>query len=204
MEVHAMKSIWIITLAAMWLAAGFSVFAAAAARPREETVELAGGCFWGMQEILRQIPGVLRTEVGYEGGTAANPTYEQVHAGVTGDAEAVQVVYDPDKLPFEQLLRWFFRMHDPTTRNRQGNDIGVSYRSAIFYHTEAQRQTAEAVKAKVDKYGKWGAPIVTQIVKAGRFTKAEDYHQDYLEKNPNGYTCHFLRPESILGTWPKN
>ena len=198
-----MKLMLITTLVSMGFAAGSAAFALAAARPREETVELAGGCFWGMQEILRNIPGVLRTEVGYEGGAAPHPTYEAVHAGTTGDAEAVRVVFNPDKLSFEELLRWFFRMHDPTTPNQQGNDVGPSYRSAIFYHTEAQRQTAEAVKAKVDKYGHWGAPVVTQIVKAGRFQRAEDYHQDYLEKYPNGYTCHFLRPESILGAWPK-
>jgi len=166
---------------------------------REETVELAGGCFWGMQEILRKIPGVLRTEAGYTGGAATDPNYEEVHSGQTGHAEAVRVVFDPDKLSFEQLLRWFFRMHDPTTLNRQGNDIGSSYRSAIFYHTEEERRTAEAVKARVDKEGHWGAPVVTQIVKAGPFYRAEEYHQDYLEKHPNGYTCHFLRPESILG-----
>ena len=153
-----MKSIWITTLVSMGFAAGSAAFGLAAGKPREETVELAGGCFWGMEEILRKIPGVLRTEVGYEGGTAPNPTYEDVHAGTTGDAEVVRVVFDPDQLSFEELLRWFFRMHDPTTPDRQGNDIGPSYRSAIFYHTEAQRQTAEAVKAKVDRYGQWGAP----------------------------------------------
>jgi peptide methionine sulfoxide reductase msrA/msrB len=166
---------------------------------REETVELAGGCFWGMQEILRKIPGVLRTEVGYTGGSVANPDYQMVHSGRTGYAEAVRVVFDPDKLPFEQLLRYFFRMHDPTTMDRQGNDIGPSYRSAIFYHTEAERKTAEAVKARVDKEGHWGKPVVTQIVKAGPFHRAEEYHQDYLEKHPGGYSCHYLRPESILG-----
>jgi peptide methionine sulfoxide reductase msrA/msrB len=167
----------------------------AAKTQRREVVELAGGCFWGMQEILRHIPGVLQTEVGYTGGAVAEATYEN-HAG---HAESVQVVFDPDKLSFEQLLRWFFRMHDPTTQDQQGNDIGDSYRSAIFYHTEEERKTAEAVKARVGKNGHWGAPIVTQIVKAGKFWKAEDYHQDYLQKHPKGYTCHFLRPESILG-----
>ena len=170
---------------------------AKAAKPaqKKEVVELAGGCFWGMQHILRKIPGVLHTEVGYTGGAVTNATYENHE----GHAEAVRVEFDPDKLSFEQLLRWYFRMHDPTTLDRQGNDTGTSYRSAIFYHTEAERKTAEEVKAKVDKYGKWGAPVVTQIVKAGPFWRAEDYHQDYLEKKPNGYTCHFLRPESVLG-----
>lgn len=161
----------------------------------EEIVALAGGCFWGMQEILRKIPGVLRTEAGYTGGSIANATYRS-HAG---HAEAVQVVYDPEKLPFKTLLRWFFRMHDPTTRDRQGNDVGDSYRSEIFYHTEEQRRVAEAFKEHLDRSGQWGAPIVTRIEKAGPFWKAEEEHQDYLEKHPNGYTCHFLRPESVLG-----
>jgi peptide methionine sulfoxide reductase msrA/msrB len=168
-------------------------------KPREEVVELAGGCFWGMQHILRQIPGVLRTEVGYTGGSAKAPGYEEVHEGSTGHAEAVRVVFDPSRLSFEQLLRWYFRMHDPTTPDRQGNDMGSSYRSAIFYHSEAQRRAAEAVKARVDRRGHWGAPLVTQIVKAGPFYRAEEHHQDYLVKHPRGYTCHFLRPESILG-----
>ena len=160
-----------------------------------ETVELAGGCFWGMQHILRQIPGVLQTEVGYTGGHVEHATYEN-HGG---HAESVQVVYDPTKLSFEVLLRWYFRMHDPTTQDRQGNDVGDSYRSAIFYHTDEQRKTAEAFKEKLNKRGKWGAPIVTQIVKSAKFWRAEEYHQDYLVKHPAGYTCHFLRPESVLG-----
>jgi peptide methionine sulfoxide reductase msrA/msrB len=167
--------------------------------PRRETVELAGGCFWGMQQLLRQVPGVVSTEVGYIGGTTKNPRYEEVHSGATGHAEAVRVVFDPAKISFEHLLEWFFRMHDPTTLDRQGNDVGTSYRSAIFYHTEEERRTAEAVKARLDKRGHFGAPIVTRIVKAGPFYKAEDDHQDYLQKNPGGYTCHFLRPPSILG-----
>jgi peptide methionine sulfoxide reductase msrA/msrB len=162
---------------------------------RMEIVELAGGCFWGMQQILRKIPGVLKTEAGYTGGGVPNATYEDHE----GHAEAVRVEFDPKVLPFEQLLRWYFRMHDPTTQDRQGNDRGSSYRSAVFYHSDEQRKTAEAVKARVDKNGKWGAPIVTQIVKAGPFWRAEEYHQDYLVKNPRGYTCHYLRPESVLG-----
>lgn len=162
---------------------------------RQEVVYLAGGCFWGMQEILRKIPGVLHTEVGYTGGSVPNATYRH-HAG---HAEAVKVVYNPDQLPLETLLRWFFRMHDPTTLNRQGNDVGDSYRSAIFYHTEEQRQIAEAFKQRLHERSKWGAPIVTEIVKAGTFWRAEEEHQDYLQKHPNGYTCHYLRPESILG-----
>ena len=162
---------------------------------KAETVDLAGGCFWGMQHILRKIPGVIHTEVGYTGGDVSDATYENHE----GHAESVQVVYDPSKLPFETLMRWYFRMHDPTTLDRQGNDRGTSYRSAIFYHTELQKKAAEAFKKRLDERGKWGKPIVTQIVKAGKFWKAEDYHQDYLEQKPDGYTCHFLRPESVLG-----
>jgi peptide methionine sulfoxide reductase msrA/msrB len=158
-----------------------------------EVATLAGGCFWGMEEILRQIPGVTSTRVGYTGGTTSNPTYPEVHAGDSGHAEAVEVVFDPTKISYAEILGYFFRMHDPTTRNRQGNDVGTSYRSAIFYHSDAQRQTAEEVKARVDKSGKWKAPVVTEIVAATEFWPAEEYHQKYLEKNPGGYTCHYLR-----------
>ncbi|HEV8548177.1 MAG TPA: bifunctional methionine sulfoxide reductase B/A protein [Polyangiaceae bacterium] len=159
-----------------------------------ETAVLAGGCFWGMEEILRKVPGVLETEVGYTGGTTAHPNYEQVKTGSTGHAESIRITFDPQKLSYADLLEhWFFRMHDPTTTDRQGNDRGSQYRSAIFYTSEEQRQVAEAVKARVNASGKWKRPIVTQIVKEGEFTPAEDYHQDYLEKHPGGYTCHFLR-----------
>lgn len=161
-----------------------------------ETAVLAGGCFWGMEEILRKIPGVLETDVGYAGGSSKSPNYEQVKTGRTGHAESVRIVFDPAQLSYADLLEhWFFRMHDPTTKNRQGNDVGTQYRSAIFVSGPEQRKVAEAVKAKVDKSGKWGAPIVTEIVDAGEFTLAEDYHQDYLEKHPGGYTCHFLRDD---------
>lgn len=160
---------------------------------KRETVILAGGCFWGMEEIIRAIPGVVETEVGYSGGGLPGATYNDVKKGNTGHAESVRVVFDPQRLSFEDLLGWFFRMHDPTTVNRQGNDIGSQYRSAIFYSTEEQRLVAEKVKAAVDKSGKWKNPVVTQIVKAGDWNKAEEYHQDYLQKNPNGYTCHWLR-----------
>ena len=159
-----------------------------------ETAILAGGCFWGMEELLRQIPGVLETDVGYEGGQTGSPTYNDVKTGRTGHAESVRVVFDPKKLTYADLLEhWFFRMHDPTTRDQQGNDIGSQYRSAIFFTSNAQRETAEAIKAKVDKSGKWKRPLVTQIVEAGPFTPAEDYHQDYLLKHPHGYNDHFLR-----------
>lgn len=162
---------------------------------RREEVYLAGGCFWGMQDILREIPGVLETDVGYTGGTTPNATYRRHD----GHAEAVRIVFEPSVLPFEELLRWFFRMHDPTTKDRQGYDIGSSYRSAIFYTTEEQRQAAEEFKRRLDASGTWGAPIVTEIQPAGAYWKAEEEHQDYLRKNPGGYTCHFLRPESVLG-----
>ena len=146
-----------------------------------------------MEEILRKIPGVLETSVGYSGGTVPKPTYQQVCTGRTGHAEAIQVVFDPAKLSYEGLLDYFFRMHDPTTLNQQHNDIGTQYRSAIFYTSDEQKQTAERVKAQVDKSGKWKRPIMTEITKATEFYPAEDYHQDYLVKNPGGYNCHVLR-----------
>jgi len=159
-----------------------------------ETAVLAGGCFWGMEELLRKIPGVLETEVGYTGGKTAKPTYDDVHDGTTGHAEAVKVVFDPSKLSYADLLeKWFFRMHDPTTKNRQGNDVGSQYRSAIFVTSPAQRKVAEEVKARAAKSGRWKNPVVTEIVEAGTWTPAESYHQDYLQKNPGGYTCHWMR-----------
>lgn len=154
---------------------------------------LAGGCFWGMQQILRSIPGVLSTEVGYTGGSKTNPTYQIVSSGNSGHTEAVRISFDPAKLSYDQLLRLFFRMHDPTTLNRQENDIGTQYRSAIFYMSDEQRETAEAAKMEIDKSGKWPRPLVTEISKAGEFFLAEDYHQDYLQKHPGGYSCHYLR-----------
>ena len=165
----------------------------ATAKSGRETVVLAGGCFWGMEELLRKIPGVLETEVGYCGGESTDATYEQVKKGTTGHAEAVRVVFDPAKLSFEALLGWFFRMHDPTTANRQGNDRGSQYRSAILFTDDAQKAVAERVKAEVDKSGRWKGPVVTEVRRAGPWSTAEDYHQDYLQKNPGGYTCHFLR-----------
>jgi methionine-S-sulfoxide reductase len=168
--------------------------AKAPAASREVAV-LAGGCFWGMQDILRKIPGVLETEVGYTGGWVVNPRYEDTHDSRSGHAEAVRVVFDPRILSYADLLeKWFFRMHDPTTPNRQGNDVGTQYRSAIFYEDEAQRATAEAVKKRVQASGKWKGTVVTEIVKASTWYPAEGYHQDYLVKHPGGYTCHFLRP----------
>ncbi|MFM1848704.1 MAG: peptide-methionine (S)-S-oxide reductase [Pseudomonadota bacterium] len=160
---------------------------------QNEKATLAGGCFWGMEDILRNIPGVLSTSVGYTGGSVLNPTYPLVSSGGSGHAESVEVIFDPATITFESLLGWFFRMHDPTTKNRQGNDVGSQYRSTIFFHSEDQRKTAERVIAGVNASGKWPRPVVTTLEPAGAFYPAEEYHQDYLVKNPGGYTCHYLR-----------
>jgi peptide methionine sulfoxide reductase msrA/msrB len=161
--------------------------------PSHETAILAGGCFWGMEEIIRKIPGVIKTTVGYTGGTTKDPTYEDVCTGTTGHAESVQIVFDPARLSYETLLDYFFRMHDPTTLNQQHNDVGTQYRSAIFYTSDKQRQAAERVKARWDKSGKFNRPITTEIAQATTFYPAEEYHQKYLVKHPGGYTCHVLR-----------
>ena len=154
-----------------------------------EIAILAGGCFWGVQDLIRKLPGVVTSDVGYTGGKVENATYQNHE----GHAEAVRIKFDPSKLSYEDLLRYFFRLHDPTTMNRQGNDVGTSYRSAIFVLDDRQREIAERVKAEVDKSGKWKKPVVTEITQAGTYWRAEDYHQDYLQKDPNGYTCHWLR-----------
>lgn len=156
-----------------------------------ETATLAGGCFWGVEELVRKLDGVVDSTVGYAGGTLANPRYEDVKKGKTGHAEALQIVFDPSKISYDEILDFFFRLHDPTTSNRQGNDIGTQYRSAIFYHDEAQRDAAE--RAKQRNQPKWPRPIVTEVVPFTNFYSAEDYHQDYLQKDPHGYTCHYLR-----------
>ncbi len=158
-----------------------------------QTAYLAGGCFWGMEELVRQIPGVLETEVGYTGGQAPGPVYETVKTGRTGHAESLKVVFDPQKLSYRHLLFEFFRMHDPTTRNRQGNDIGTQYRSAIFYVGAEQRRTAEEVIRTVDNSGEWKAKVVTEVAPFKGFFRAEEYHQKYLVKQPQGYTCHYIR-----------
>ena len=162
--------------------------------PGLETIYLAGGCFWGMEEILRKIPGVRETQSGYTGGWLPNPKYDDTHDSKSGHAESVKVVFDPKTLSLEELLeKWFFRMHDPTTLNRQGNDVGSQYRSAIFTFNETQKTTAETVKARVNASGKWRRPVVTEIATASIWYSAEGYHQKYLVKNPGGYTCHFMR-----------
>ena len=154
---------------------------------------VAAGCFWGVEEILREIPGIADTMVGYTGGTSEDPGYQDVVRGNSGHAEAIRVVFDPGVISYEQVLGYFFRLHDPTTLNRQGNDIGTQYRSAIFHHDDEQREIAERVVAEVGASGQWARPVTTQIAPAAEFYEAEDYHQDYLRKNPGGYHCHVLR-----------
>lgn len=159
-----------------------------------EKAILAGGCFWGVEELIRQQPGVISTVVGYTGGDVPNATYRN-HGT---HAEGIEIVFDPAILTYRALLEYFFQIHDPTTRNRQGNDIGTSYRSAIFYLDETQHQTALALIAEMDASGKWPAKIVTEVVPAGAFWNAEEEHQAYLQKHPYGYTCHFERPDWTL------
>jgi len=159
----------------------------------QQTVHLAGGCFWGMEELVREIPGVLATEVGYTGGDTPNAVYEQVKTGKTGHAESLKIVFNPQQLSYRHLLFEFFRMHNPTTRNRQGNDIGTQYRSAIFYLSEEQKHTAEEVIRTVDASGDWQAKVITEVVPFKEFYRAEEYHQKYLVKNRGGYTCHYMR-----------
>jgi peptide methionine sulfoxide reductase msrA/msrB len=162
-----------------------------------ETATLAGGCFWGLEELLRKIPGVIETQVGYTGGKIDHATYDIVKTGTTGHAESIQILFDPAKTSYEKILLEFFRMHDPTTSNRQGNDVGTQYRSAIFFANEQQKKIAEQVKARVDKSGKWKKPVVTEITPLIHFWRAEEYHQKYLEKEPAGYTCHVIRDISF-------
>jgi peptide methionine sulfoxide reductase msrA/msrB len=154
---------------------------------------LSGGCFWGMEDLLRKIPGVVTVQVGYTGGALPRPHYEDVKTGKTGHAESVQILFDSKKLRYEDLLLQFFKMHDPTTTDKQGNDVGSQYRSSIFYADKEQKEIAEKVIKRVNASEKWSSPVVTKVVPAGHFWRAEDYHQDYLVKHPDGYTCHFIR-----------
>ena len=156
----------------------------------QETAILAGGCFWGMQDLIRKRPGVIKTRVGYSGGDVANATYRN-HGT---HAEAVEIVFDPAILTYRELLEFFFQIHDPTTPNRQGNDLGPSYRSAIFYQSDAQKAVAEDTIADIDACGIWPGKVVTEVTAAGPFWQAEPEHQDYLERLPTGYTCHMIRP----------
>lgn len=160
----------------------------------EQRAILAGGCFWGLENLIRRQDGVLSTRVGYSGGEMANPTYR--HHG--HHAEALEVVYDDERISFRQLLEFFFQIHDPTTVNRQGNDIGESYRSGIYYLNDAQREIAEDTIADIEASGLWPGKVVTEVKPAGEFWEAEPEHQDYLEKFPHGYTCHFPRPNWVL------
>ena len=159
-----------------------------------ETVILAGGCFWGMQELLRQRAGVLHTRVGYSGGDVANATYRN-HGT---HAEAVEILFDPQQISFRELLELFFQIHDPSTPNRQGNDRGTSYRSGIYYTSADQQCTAQELIAAIDASGRWPDKVVTEVRPAGDFWQAEPEHQDYLQDNPEGYTCHFVRPQWTL------
>lgn len=158
---------------------------------RTERAVLAGGCFWGMQDLVRSQPGVLSTRVGYTGGHVPDATYRKHD----GHAEAIEIEFDPAKTDFRKMLEFFFQIHDPSTTNRQGNDVGSSYRSAIFYTSDAQRQVAEDTIADVDASGLWPGKVVTEVVPVGDFWEAEPEHQDYLVRTPGGYTCHFLRPD---------
>jgi peptide-methionine (S)-S-oxide reductase len=159
-----------------------------------EKAILAGGCFWGVEELVRQQPGVVSTRVGYTGGDVPNATYRN-HGT---HAEGIAIEFNPEQLSYRKLLEYFFQIHNPTTRNRQGNDIGMSYRSAIFYLNDEQRDTANALITEMEASGKWPGKIVTEVVPAGDFWDAEEEHQDYLQKNPYGYTCHYERPEWAL------
>jgi methionine-S-sulfoxide reductase len=159
----------------------------------DQIATLAAGCFWGVEELFIKLDGVVKTEVGYTGGKTPNPIYSQVKTGSTGHAEAIQIEYNPKIITYDKILEYFFRLHDPTTKNRQGNDIGTQYRSAIFYHSQEQKLIAEQIKEKVNASGKWKNPIATEITSFENFYSAEEYHQKYLEKNPGGYTCHYLR-----------
>jgi peptide-methionine (S)-S-oxide reductase len=160
----------------------------------KEKAILAGGCFWGMEELIRSLPGVLSTTVGYTGGDVPNATYRN-HGT---HAEAIMIVFDPEKLPYRKLLEFFFQIHDPTTLNRQGNDYGTSYRSAIFYLSEEQKNVANELIALLSAENIFSRPIVTEVTPATDFWDAEEAHQDYLQKNPGGYTCHFIRPDWAL------
>ncbi len=159
-----------------------------------ERAVLAGGCFWGMQDLLRRYPGVLSSRVGYTGGNVANATYRNHE----GHAEAIEVIFDPQKISYRRILEFFFQIHDPSTPNRQGNDRGTSYRSAIYYKTDEQKRTAVETIADVNASGLWPGKVVTEVAPAGAFWEAEPEHQDYLERIPHGYTCHFVRSDWVL------
>jgi methionine-S-sulfoxide reductase len=161
--------------------------------PALETATLAAGCFWGTEEFFRKVPGVVETRVGYAGGHTKSPTYEDTSSGTTGHAETLELKFDPAKVSYAQLLTLFFKMHDPTTANRQGNDVGTQYRSAIFFHGDQQKQTALSLMQRIERSGAWRAKLTTEVAPAGVFYPAEEYHQKYLVKHPGGYDNHYLR-----------
>ncbi|MEO0908366.1 MAG: peptide-methionine (S)-S-oxide reductase MsrA [Pseudomonadota bacterium] len=163
-----------------------------------ERAVLAGGCFWGMQDLIRKLPGVLSTRVGYTGGIEPNATYASVKTGLTGHAEAIEIIFDPEVTSFRQVLELFFQIHDPTTPNRQGADRGSQYRSAIFFSCDQQLAQAQEIIAEVEQSGLWPGKVVTQLAPTGDFWEAEAIHQDYLERFPSGYTCHFPRKNWVL------
>ncbi len=165
------------------------------AEAKNQKAILAGGCFWGMQELFRKVDGVTKTRVGYIGGTIPNPNYKIISTGLSNHAESIEITFDPAKISYEKILKFFFTIHDPTTINQQQNDIGSQYRSAIFYLNDEQKKIADNVVFQANKSGVFKSPVVTKIEKAGEFYEAEAEHQDYLEKNPYGYTCHFVHSE---------
>lgn len=175
----------------------FSIHAEVSVAPKTEKAIFAAGCFWGVEEFYRKMPGVLSTEVGYTGGKTTNPKYEEMHDGKTGHAESIEIIFNPAFVSYTALMNNFYKFHDPTTLNRQGNDKGNQYRSAIFYVNEKQKKEAMEFKAKVEKSRAWKDPVVTEISPASKFWKAEEYHQKYLVKNPGGYDNHYMRQISF-------
>jgi len=163
-----------------------------------EVAIFAGGCFWGMQDLIRKLPGIVETRAGYTGGTLENPTYADICTGKTGHAEAIRIVFDAERLPYRRLVEFFFQIHDPTTLNRQGNDVGSQYRSAIFFTNPEQERVARETIRDIEASGNWPGRIVTEVGPAGPFYDAEEGHQDYLEKFPEGYSCHYVRPDWAL------
>ena len=184
------RALAVISIAAVMALASVRAGQAKEVKVTQQAI-LAGGCFWGLEELFRALPGVTDTEVGYSGGDVKNATYRN-HGT---HAEAIKITFDPTKTTYRALLEYFFQVHDPTTKNRQGNDIGSSYRSAIFYLNDGQKKTAEALIKEIDASKEWPGPVVTQVAPASDFWSAEAYHQDYLQKNPGGYTCHYVRPK---------
>ncbi len=175
----------------------FSIHAEVKTLPKTETATFAAGCFWGVEEFYRKVPGVLKTQVGYTGGTTNNPKYDEMHDGHTGHAESIEIIFNPAQVSYTELMDKFYKFHDPTTLNKQGNDRGNQYRSAIFYNSDKQKKEAMDFKSKVEKSKAWSDPIVTEIVPAKKFWPAEEYHQKYLVKNPGGYDNHYVRQISF-------